>query len=157
MSQDDITLWKIVIIPALITALPGVVKFYQWWYGKTTEVSTLKMSAAERREQTLLAEQETLNKERRDNLAWVESQRDRAETEVSKERIKRTELEKDLERGWALARFYYRLGFSIEEQLNGLRLDYDAMCVKHGEPLQKWKQIDYPVTFEAPIPKVRNE
>lgn len=114
--MNDPTWWQVVAIPALIAAIPGLIKFWQWWGSREDRKHDREMSREERRDKEMDNRQAALSKQQSD---WFTDLR--AENSVLRTRC--VELDRDRNRGWDLARYWHGRAHELLRMFRNLRHD----------------------------------
>ncbi len=150
---------KIVTPAALVSALPFVVRVWQWWKTRGDAAVAQQQTSIERRDASLLAEREALTKAQADLFAQFERDMERAQADAERDRKRRVETEarldeteRDRDRGWDLARLYYRMIRDMAQALSSARALASGMAERTVPPtaLPRWREFRVPQNLEDP-------
>lgn len=147
--------WEILKYPMAIISAPLSLKVVEWWYAWRKEKRERNLSAAERREAILLEDRKALSAEQREIYGRVEVERDRVIAEIGLLRTERRQIERDRDRGWALARHYWHMTIEMQHALSNARQIAESTTrrLKPAVPLPTWHAFLVPDDMEAPIPR----
>ena len=150
---------QLVAWPVVVGSIPGGIGLWRWWMEREDKraevVRVAGQTMAERREAAMAAERDALTKDMRDLLERVEGDRDYAMEQVRRLRAEMLEMGRDRDRGWALARHYYRLAGSLLHALGNARAMVGNVVQRMAPPERapEWQVFEVPLDMEAPIPR----
>lgn len=153
--MESPTLWEIVQLPLLVTAVPLCIKGVQWLISRRDSKPITSMSLWERQQAAVAAERESLNKGQRDYIERVEGERDRALERLERLQIKLEDVEDDRDRGWDLVRWWFRSARELFQALMNARAMVGVLTGRLDPPQRApdWEVFAPPLDMEAPIPR----
>lgn len=151
--------WEVLKAPLAFMSAPFLLKALEYWNGRNDRRETKQSHGVDRREVVLLADRELLNQAQRELDRRGEVERAYVTQEAERLRTERRVLERDRDRGWNLARFYFRLANEMEHSMNDARQIVDLANL--NLPLQQkvmiWPKFAVPRDLEAPFPPTDGE
>lgn len=146
--------WQVVQLPIAGTAgasLLGLVTFLLGRADKRrSEQAASSMTTAERRDAALVAERAALTVEQRDFVERIETERDAAKADASREKAERIIAEAEARRAWKRAWFWYRLAHDLYHALLNARQVAAALAgrVMPPDKVPTWQEFQVPVDLE---------
>lgn len=153
--MPDLVWYQLVLIPAIMAALPQLWNALQWVLTRGERKDAVKMTADEKRNAANAAERVALSAEMRELIDRIEHERDRANSLIDQYRDRLRVLEADRDRAYDLARHFFRLSRDMQHALNNTRMIVETLCARLIPPEQTptWELFEVAKSLEDAIPK----
>lgn len=137
--------WQVLMISGVFPAIAGAWKAYQYFRKDRREERAAEMTVTEKIQADLLAQRAALSREQVELF-------ERMRLELARAHSRADELEDDRDRGWDLARYWYRLARELQHALRNTQTIVDSLCTRVVPPEapRVWVPIHVPTNLEDP-------
>jgi len=146
------SLW-VVLIAAVPSIAAGIWVFWKFWIERADRRAGKVADVTLTREERIMKEMDlraaTLSKENADLFDRAKAELLRAQTRCADLERDRDRLEQNIERGWNLARYWFRKAYDLLHEMRDARQMFDAVASKGAATPREWREITFPA-FEEP-------
>ena len=126
--------WWVVALAALPSAISAVWVVWRHWSERGDRRAEAMLTREERQARDMQAQRDALT---RDQAAMF----DRLRTEIERERARTSELEKDRDRGWDLARYWNRRAHELRHAGLNAQTIVAGLCARDELPAPVWPDM----------------